>query len=95
MIDVLFEQYEECTFTRIKETRRSREGQWTHIRTELEFESVQEKVNQLEIGALLIFNMENELLQVVLLEADSGSELYQFTDNEKNQIIQWYHSQNR
>ncbi|MCM2674592.1 hypothetical protein [Alkalicoccobacillus plakortidis] len=93
MIDLLFERYSEITFDSIKEIKRLRVGQWTHYELAVDYKTDNEQISRLDITVLLIVNMENEPLQIVLLEEGTTSSLFQFTQTEKDQIMNWFQTQ--
>ncbi|MDQ0206176.1 hypothetical protein [Alkalicoccobacillus murimartini] len=90
MIDILFERSSEQTIVTMTEQQRKRVGQWTHIEVDLVFKPDEELIADLNMSARLILNKEYEPLHVLLLEEGSESTLYQLTQKEKDQIIQWY-----
>lgn len=94
MIDLLFNQFSECTFCSIRERKRSRKGQWTNLELEFKIESKLTIFTQLNVSALLILNKQYEILQIIVVEEGNISERYQFTQNEKKQLQNFYQATN-
>ncbi|MGO4888343.1 hypothetical protein ACJ2A9_11335 [Anaerobacillus sp. MEB173] len=91
MIDLNFERYSETNLTNFKLVHSYQEQEWTHCIVTFSADNMPSDIVDPE--ALVILNKNQEVLQVVLYEEGCDSPNYQFTENEKQQIINWIYSQ--
>ncbi|WP_413381191.1 hypothetical protein [Alkalihalobacillus sp. 1P02AB] len=92
MIDLNFEKYKEFALKPLKIVREEQIQYWNHY--VIQFETNDLPDDLVEPEALLIVNQDKEVLQVVLLEEGCDCANYQFTENEKKQLINWFQNQN-
>ena len=92
MIDLTFENYHECYFSNLKIVDSYSVQQWEHVIVTLEGEV---PIELQEPEALVIVGESGNVLQVILREEGCDSPLFQFTENEKKQIIDWFEQQDR
>ncbi|GAE36515.1 hypothetical protein [Halalkalibacter akibai] len=92
MIDLTFEKYSECKLENFKIVDSYRVQQWIHFIVSFRGDVPAELV---EPEALVITGESGSVLQVILREEGCDSPLFQFTDNEKKQIIEWFKQQDQ
>ncbi|MDV2683743.1 hypothetical protein RYX56_05055 [Alkalihalophilus lindianensis] len=88
MIDLTFEKYTEAKFTDLKLVETYELQLWMHHVVAFEGENIPSDLVDPE--ALLITNQDGEVLQVILREEGCDSPLFQFTENEKEQLKEWF-----
>ncbi|WP_332631481.1 hypothetical protein [Halalkalibacter flavus] len=87
MIDLTFEKYTECTFSNLRIIDSYNVQQWKHYIVTFEGNTPE---GLQEPEALVIVGQSNDILQIILREEGCDSPLFQFTENEKNQISNWF-----
>ncbi|MFD2511353.1 hypothetical protein [Halalkalibacter alkalisediminis] len=92
MIDLTFEKYSECNLSELKIVDSYSVHQWEHFVVAFEGEVPSELQ---EPEALVIVGESGNVLQVILREEGCDSPLFQFTENEKKQIIDWFEQQEK
>ncbi len=92
MIDLQFEQYSECKLTDLKLLESFHVQHWMHYVVQFNGEIPDELI---EPEALVIVGESGDILQIVLREEGCDSPLFQFTENEKKQIKEWFYQQKR
>ncbi|WP_227938141.1 hypothetical protein [Alkalihalobacillus deserti] len=90
MIDLTFEKYSECKLNNLKIVDSYSVQQWEHYIVSFEGEVPNELQ---EPEALIIVGESGNVLQVVLREEGCDSPLFQFTESEKKQILDWFEKQ--
>ncbi|MDT8860619.1 hypothetical protein N0O92_10270 [Alkalihalobacillus sp. MEB130] len=89
MIDLTFEKYTECTLENLQLVDSYDVQHWTHYVVTFKGE-IPEELQDPE--ALVIVEGDKTILQIVLREEGCDSPLFQFTENEKIQIADWFQS---
>jgi hypothetical protein len=87
MIDLTFEKYSECKLKNFKLVDSYPVQQWNHYVISFEGEIPSELQ---EPEALVIAGESGTVLQVILREEGCDSPMFQFTELEKKQIIEWF-----
>ncbi|WP_017727586.1 hypothetical protein [Halalkalibacterium ligniniphilum] len=87
MIDLNFEKYTEMTLSDFTLKEHYPVQHWVHYL--VGFSTDKMPIDIIDPEALVILNEAGDVLQVVLQEEGCDSPNYQFTENEKQQIIAW------
>ncbi|WP_100408134.1 hypothetical protein [Bacillus solitudinis] len=87
MIDLHFEQYQECKMTDMKIVDSYPVSRWTHCTVSFKTQTLPEKM--IDPAALVILNESGDVLQIILQEEGCDSPNFQFTENEKEQFSKW------
>ncbi|WP_096199142.1 hypothetical protein [Bacillus sp. FJAT-45350] len=91
MIDINFEKYSETVLEDFKLTDMYMIQNWIHCTVTFTTTNMPEDI--IDPQALIIMNSDKEILQIVLHEEGCDSPNYQFTEKEKEQIMNWFRTE--